>query len=132
MNSHTSRLLAVTAAIGVGAGLAVPVAANAAALEDRPARAKVTVTIKADGTDMFGTVRSSRPARCAADRTVNVYKLVDGQPHLWASDTTELQGGRYVWSTGNTGTEGRFYAQVKAKSGCKGDKSPVIRVQRDD
>lgn len=94
-------------------------------------KADVTVTITAEGTDMSGVVKSTRPARCAADRTVKVYKLVDGEPHLWASDTTDLQGGRYVWSTGNTGTEGRFFAKVAGKPGCRSDVSPTIRVRRE-
>ena len=95
-------------------------------------KARVTVTIQAEGTDMFGTVSSSKPLKCAADRTVRVFKLVAGEPHLWANDTTELQGGKYVWSTGNTGTEGRFFARVGPKAGCKGDVSPTIRVERTD
>lgn len=101
-----------------------------ASAKEPAARAKVTVTIDAEGTDMFGTVKSPKPARCAADRVVEVYKMVDGEPHLWVTDTTSRQGNAYVWSTGNTGTAGRFYAQVKAKPGCRGDKSPVIRVRR--
>ena len=106
--------------------------APAQAAQAAPARAKVTVTITAQGTDMSGVVRSSRPKRCAADRTVKVFKLVGGEPHLWATDTTDLQGGRYVWSTGNTGTEGRFFAKVARKAGCRGDVSPTIRVRRND
>ena len=97
-----------------------------------PAKAPVTVTITAQGTDMSGVVKSSRPAVCAADRTVKVYKLVHGEPHLWATDITDLQGGRYVWSTGNTGTPGRFYAKVAATPDCQGDVSPTIRVRRSD
>lgn len=91
-------------------------------------RATVTVTIKAEGTDLSGTVSSAKPLRCAANRTVKLYKLIDGEPHLWANDTTEKQGGKYVWSTGNTGTPGRYYAKVGAKPGCRGDVSPTIRV----
>ncbi len=93
--------------------------------------AAVTVTITADGTDMSGEVRSARPARCAAERTVNLFRLVRGEPHLWVSDTTSLVAGRWVWSSGNTGTEGRFFAKVPAKPGCRGDVSPAIRVTRD-
>lgn len=92
-------------------------------------RADVTVTIKAEGTDMSGLVKSTRPKRCAANRTVKVFKLVDGVPHLWATDTTELQDGRYVWSTGNTGAPGRFFAKVPRKTGCQGDVSPIIRIR---
>ncbi|GEP37847.1 hypothetical protein NPS01_15100 [Nocardioides psychrotolerans] len=91
-------------------------------------RAPVTVTIRAEGTDLSGTVSSAKPLRCAANRTVKLYKLIDGEPHLWANDTTEKQGGKYVWSTGNTGTPGRYYAKVGAKPGCRGDVSPTIRV----
>ena len=107
--------------------VAVTPAAHAA-----PIKAPVTVTITAEGTDMSGVVKSTRPAVCAADRTVKVFKLVHGTPHLFASDTTDLQGGQYAWSTGNTGTEGRFFAKVAATPGCKGDVSPTIRVRRDD
>jgi len=94
-------------------------------------KADVTVTITAEGTDMSGVVKSPRPALCAADRTVKVFKLVHGEPHLWATDTTDLEGGRYVWSTGNTGTEGRFFAKVGGKAGCQSDVSPTIRVRRE-
>ena len=111
------------------AALAVALPAGVAAEAAAPA-AKVTVTIKAEGTDMSGTVSSTKPLLCAANRTVKVFKLVEGEPHLFASDTTEKQGSKYVWSTGNTGTEGRFYAKVGAKAGCKMDISPTIRVVR--
>lgn len=114
-------------AVVLPAGLLSGIAAEAAA----PA-ASVTVTIKAEGTDMSGTVSSTKPLKCAANRTVKVFKLVNGEPHLWASDTTSKQGSKYVWSTGNTGTEGRFYAKVGAKPGCKMDVSPTIKVVRPD
>jgi len=127
MKSLLIAVALVTTGVTAGSGL-VP-AAQAAPAEAR-AKASVTVTIKAEGTDMSGVVKSSRPARCAADRTVKVFKMVDGEPHLWASDTTSKQGDAYVWSTGNTGTEGRFFAKVGAKSGCRGDVSPTIRVRR--
>lgn len=111
--------LAAVLTTGLPAGLAATAAAPAAS---------VTVTIKAEGTDMSGTVSSTKPLKCASNRTVKVFKLVNGEPHLWASDTTEKQGAKYVWSTGNTGTPGRFYAKVGAKPGCKMDISPTIRV----
>ena len=116
----------VVAGIGL-VGVSGFVPADAAA-----PRAKVTVTITAEGTDMSGVVRSPRPALCAADRTVKVFKLVDGEPHLWATDTTDeaSPGAVYDWSTGNTGTPGRFYAKVAPKPGCRGDVSPTIRVRR--
>ena len=120
MKSSIIAAAAAGCALAVVPGLAVAAAAPA----------DVTVTIKAEGTDMFGTVKSTKPALCAANRTVKVFKLVDGEPHLWATDTTDLQNGVYVWSTGNTGTEGRFFAKVPKKDGCEAAKSPTIRVQR--
>lgn len=114
---------AAVLAVALPTGMAVGVAAGASA-----PRATLTVTLTAQGTDMSGTVASNKPRKCAANRTVKLYKLINGEPHLWASDTTEKQGGKYVWSTGNTGTPGRYYAKVGAKPGCRGDVSPTIRV----
>ena len=131
-----SFVLAPTLAAVVTGGVALavvgpgPAAQAAQAAQAAPARAAVTVTITAEGTDMSGVVSSTRPGLCAADRTVKVFKLVDGEPHLWASDTTSLQGTSWVWSTGNTGTEGRFFAKVGPRPGCRGDVSPTIRVRR--
>lgn len=122
--TRAAAAAAVALPTGLLVGLPAAVAAPSAA-----AKAPVTVTIKAEGTDMFGTVSSTKPLRCAANRTVKVFKLVNGEPHLWASDTTSKQGGKYVWSTGNTGTPGRFYAKVGAKPGCRMDVSPTIVVQ---
>ena len=126
--SRTSRYAAVATtsvarAVAVGG---VPIADAAVAPP-----AKVSVTIKAAGTDMSGVVKSPRPARCADNRTVKVYKLVKGEPHLWATDTTELQGKKGVWSTGNTGTPGRYFAKVAKKPGCQAAVSKTIRVRRD-
>jgi hypothetical protein len=100
------------------------------AAEAAPAAASVTVTITAQGTDMSGEVQSSQPALCAAHRTVKVYRVVNGVPHSFASDTSERQGDAFVWSTGNTGTPGHFFAKVAAKPGCNGDVSPTILVHR--
>ncbi len=111
--------------VGIGAG-----GAQAAS------RATVSVTIRAEGTDLSGLVKSSRPAVCAADRTVVVLKVRGrvggGDDVRFASDTTDLSGGRYTWSTGNTGTEGRFYAKLKATPQCRGAVSAVVRAQRTD
>jgi len=112
--------------LGVVAGLAGPAQAAPAA--------DTTVTIKAMGTDLFGVVKSPRPHKCADGRTVIVFKQKGarggGDDVRFASDTASLSGGVYKWSTGNTGTEGRFYAVVRAKTGCKADSSPTIRAVR--
>ena len=120
----------------VTAALALPGAGAVAAVAPAsPGPASVAVTIKAEGTDLSGEVRSTRLA-CKSDRTVVVFKQVGarggGDDRRFASDTSGLQGGRWVWSTGNTGTEGRFYAKVKAKPGCKVAVSRTIRATRND
>ena len=111
-------------------GLAALSGLAPAAAQTAPSNASVTVTITAQGTDMSGTVDSSNPALCAAHRTVKVYRVVGGVPHAFASDTTERQGDTFVWSTGNTGTPGRFFAKVAAKTGCDAGVSPTITVRR--
>ena len=95
-------------------------------------KAPVTVTIKAEGTDMSGEVKSSKPGLCANNRTVKVFIVLEDGPHLFASDTTGKQGNKYTWSTGNTGTPGQFFAKVNAKAGCKADVSPTITIVQPD
>jgi hypothetical protein len=116
--------------IGIAAATVLAAPAHAAP------RADVSVTITAEGTDLSGTVRTPRPATCAADRTVVVLKVKGavggGDDERFASDTVGLSGGRYTWSTGNTGTEGRFYAKLKGTADCKPARSGVVRAQRED
>lgn len=100
------------------------------------AKARTTVTIKAENTDLSGTVSSPKPNKCAAGRTVILMKQKGtrggGNDVRIASDTASKQGGVYRWSTGNTGMEGRFYAKVRATSKCKGDTSRTVRAERSD
>jgi hypothetical protein len=100
---------------------------------DAAAKASVTVTIQAEGVDLSGVVKSTRPRLCAANRKVKVYKVINGENHLFATDTTDGPGNApYTWSTGNTGQEGRFFAKVSAKPGCRADVSPTITAVRND
>lgn len=100
---------------------------------DAAAKAKVTVTIQAEGVDLSGVVKSANPELCAANRKVKVYKVINGENHLFATDTTDEPGNApYTWSTGNTGQEGRFFAKVSAKPGCRADVSPTITAVRND
>ncbi len=124
-----ARLLAVPVlTLAISGGLAF----NAAAA----APASTTVTIKAEGTDLSGTVSSPKPKVCANNRKVIVIKQKGarggGDDTKFASDTASLSNGVYEWSTGNTGTEGRFYAKVRPTEKCKGDTSPTIRAVRND
>ncbi len=121
--STTFRALALVtavAALPLGSGTAFAAA---------PAPSKVTIT--AEGTDLSGTVSSKRAA-CERDRTVVVVKQRGtrggGDDVKVAEDTTQVQGVVGVWSTGNTGLTGRFYAKAKRTPGCKAASSPTIRV----
>jgi hypothetical protein len=116
--------------------LAVGLAGSVATVEYAVAAgaAPTTVTIKAQGTDLSGTVSSPKPKRCAAGRTVLLIKQKGARGGTddtkIGSDTAELSGGTYEWSTGNTGIQGRFYAKVKAIPGCKGSTSKTVKATR--
>jgi hypothetical protein len=130
----TPKRLVVPVAVMATAALtlAAPPLTQAAA---PTAKADVTVTIDNEQTDIFGTLKSPRRV-CKAEREVRLIKQKGsrggGDDSHFANDTTDLQGGRWVWETGQLGTEGRFYARVKATPNCKADESPTIRVQRDN
>jgi hypothetical protein len=116
--------------------LALAVSGGLAVGADAAAPASTTVTIKAEGVDLSGTVTSPKPKLCAKNRKVIVIKQKGarggGDDTRFASDTASLSNGVYEWSTGNTGTEGRFYAKVRRTEKCKGDTSPTIRAVRND
>jgi hypothetical protein len=96
-------------------------------------KADTIVTIKAEGTDLSGVVKSPRPKKCAKDRKVTVFKQKGASQNpavdeKIASDTASLNGDRYEWNTGNTGLTGRFYARVGPTEFCKKDTSRTIKV----
>lgn len=98
------------------------------------ARAPVTVTIAAAGTDLSGTLTSPR-AGCVHGRTVVVWRQRGarggGDDERFASDVSSAGGGRTAtWSTGTTGAEGRFYARVARTPTCRGDESPTVTARR--
>lgn len=131
MNAGTStRTLA--ASLGLATAAAVLVSAPSTQAMDR---ATTTVTIQAENTDLSGTVLSKRRA-CKDGRKVLLVKQKGAKggddDKVISSDTTELQDGVGVWSTGNTGIEGRFYAKVKRTALCKGATSPTVRAVRAD
>lgn len=122
-------LLAATALAGCAVLLPTAIATGAPG-------AKTTVTIKAEGTDVFGYVRSPNAERCADDREIIVFKQRGrrggGDDEEVGRDNASLNGNRYMWSTGNAGLEGRFYARARRVGGCKPDSSDTIRVERED
>ncbi len=130
MNITRSIIVGSFVGATLGTGALFGFATTAA---DAAPKAKVTVTIQAEGTDLSGVVKSRNPELCAANRTVKVFQVINGQAQLFASDTTDEPGNApYEWSTGNTGTEGTFFAKVSPKPGCRGDVSPTITAVRND
>jgi hypothetical protein len=116
----TARLtaLAVCGAVAVsGFG------ASSAAAAD----AETKVTIRNEGRDLYGYVKSERK-RCMKDRKVKVFRKSQGEKEKIGTDTAEKSNGKYRWELGNTGLKGRFYAKVGEIPGCEKDKSPTIRV----
>ena len=129
-----ARTLTAFSTLALAPALLVAATATSSPAAAPAPPASVTVTIKAEGTDLSGQVKSAKPQRCAADRTVIVFRQRGarggGDDERFAMDTTDEQNGKFVWSTGNTGTEGRFYAKVGKKPGCKKDTSPTINADR--
>jgi hypothetical protein len=117
-------------AVGVAVAIALPGSASLAQASTARSLASTTVTIKAEGTDLSGKVKSVRQG-CITDRKVIVIKQIGtrggGDDMKFASDTASSDGS---WSTGTTGTPGKFYSKVKKTTKCKGDKSPTIRARR--
>ena len=118
------RSLAAGTALACGGALGVATAANAGQDAAR------NVTIKADGTDIFGYVSSPEPRTCADDRMVAVFKVKrKGDKKKVASDNASLHGDRYQSSVGNLGMEGRTFARAKRIAGCKADSSKIMQVE---
>lgn len=115
------RMLALSAVVA-----ATAVLAGGATAGDR---FDTKVTIKGEGGDYFGLVKSSNPGKCVRDRLVLVYKMNGDKPkpkddQKIGSDTAARDG---EWSIGNSGfKEGEFYAKVKKTDRCSGDISKVI------
>jgi hypothetical protein len=130
MSTRTITTRALAAAVGTATAAAVLVAAPSS---QAAPRANNTVTIKAEGTDLSGTVKSKRRA-CKDERKVFLVKQKGAKggsnDKVIATDTTELQNGIGKWSTGNTGIEGKFYAKVKRTPQCKAATSRTVRAVR--
>jgi hypothetical protein len=97
-------------------------------------RAKTRVTFNADDAengDFHGKVISRRLHRCADNRKIKVYKQLGADPKpsnddLVGTDISELSGDHGVWSLGQPGLSGRFYAKAKRTEFCKPDLSPTV------
>ena len=96
------------------------------------AKADTEVTIKSEGGDPVGTVKSSNEDKCADDRLVKVYEQNGGSQgggddeYTGSMDTTSFSNGKYRWSVGQPGLEGKHYARAPGTSKYKADNSKTI------
>lgn len=127
---RSASAAALLACLAAGTAVAPAHAAATARPAGSRSGATTTVTIKAQGLDLSGTVASSRQG-CVTDRKIVVVKQIGtrggGDDRTIGSDLASADG---TWETGNTGIAGRIYAKAKATSTCAGDTSPTIRVVR--
>ena len=119
--------------LAVAAAACVAVALTGIATAGEAAR--VRVTIQAEGSDVFGKVKSPRVRKCAANRTVKVYRQRGSEQNprteeVVASDTSERVGDHAEWNIGQPGLSGKHYARVGRKPGCKPDASRTIQLQQ--
>ena len=105
-----------------------------AALASAGSKADTQVTIKSEGGDPVGTVKSSNEGKCADDRLVKIYKEKGGEPgggddvYTGVSDTTSFSNGKYRWSVGQPGLNGKHYARAPGTNKCKADNSETITL----
>lgn len=97
-------------------------------------RTPTQVTIKGDDGDFYGYVKSEDAANCADERQVTLFRMTGESPNpklddKIVTDTASENGGKYMWSAGNTGYKtGEFYARVKKTDECGGDFSKVVEA----
>ena len=117
-------------AIWIVAALAVcgVVAMAGIALADA---AKTKVTIQAQSGGFFGYVHSSRQERCENGRNVGPVQAASATTTACVTDTkigtdtAQPNGPDSMWSI-NTDKQGRFYAHVGKKPGCRSDFSRTV------
>lgn len=113
-------------------GLVGCVALVTAALASAGGKAETEVTIKSEGGDPVGTVKSPNEAKCADDRLVKIYREKGGEQgggddvFTGSMDTTSFSNGKYRWSVGQPGLEGKHYARAPGTNKCKADNSKTI------
>jgi len=122
------KLLTTVAAAVLCGAVALSVTGVAGARSD----AETTVTIHQESDGFSGYVKSPKPNKCANGRKVTLYKQKGDRQHPGTdtkigSDTATINGVKYQWSTGNTGsTHGKFYAHAKKIPGCLAGSSKTI------
>lgn len=132
--TKTNHYLKVLAALVMLAALTALTMAAAAGPVEAAQKAKTTLTIKAEGVDLSGTVKSSN-RDCLGERNIKLYKQKGSQQNPSAdsqigTDTSERQGKIGVWSTGNTGISGKFYVRTGSTPECTAATSETIVARR--
>jgi hypothetical protein len=123
-----TKILATLAFVGVGAVLALPSAAGAAAPSG--------VTLHADLGGFRGFVFSPKPGKCADGRLVKLFKEKGKKPNPKRDVVKDKghafeQNGKYKWLPSARGYDlhpGRFYARVSAIPGCQADNSKTVHI----
>jgi hypothetical protein len=92
-------------------------------------RANTNLTINESGGNFFGQAKSSKRS-CENGRTVKLYLKRPGTDEKVGSDKTGPgkgdSEGVWVISPSKIAVGGKYYAKVKAKGDCEGDKSKAI------
>lgn len=125
-----ARGIAIVSSVVLLGGVAAPATGGTSG-----SRADTRVTISVTNGEFSGYVYSPRPRKCSKDRKIVLFKQAgrDQNPSTdarVASDTASKSGDRFVWSTGNTGLSGKFYARAGRTPSCKPDTSKTIRSDR--
>jgi hypothetical protein len=119
MEGTLKKLILTVLAIAACGGLVVSGTATARGL------APTTVTIKTPGGDVYGTVKSPKPQKCANGRKVSVFKVKSGKDEKVGSDIAQANNNEYQWNIGQPGVNGNIYARARQTDQCEGDKSPI-------
>ncbi len=90
------------------------------------------VTIKANGGDISGKVKSPSRRRAPTDRLVKVFRrrAATGRDERIGSDTASLRGRQvHVEHGHHRAGPGKYYAKARKTDACEGDKSEVVTVE---
>jgi hypothetical protein len=132
--TKTNHYLTTLAVLVTLAALTALTMVAAAGNAEAATKARTTLTIQAEGVDLSGKIKSTKLS-CLGNRNVKVYKQIGAEQRpttdpVIASDISERQGNIGVWSTGNTGREGKFYARTRGTLECTGATSTTIVARR--
>jgi hypothetical protein len=112
---NVKRILLIIAAIAV----MLPAGAGAAGAT----RSKVTIEAFQLATSTFYGYVDSPKKRCKDQRKVQLYVQREGEDERLGADRAELEEDRYTWFIPIDHEIASYYAKIKPRDGCKGDRS---------